>query len=374
MVADRQPAPARRQRIRVGPEEPPQIRRVLERRIEVDVVRDLERQVQGHGVDRCAWPIVCARGGERLCPRFGAERHQRIERGLLVDVTECREVDDVVAVAPAESRRPACDREDAVAAHRIANATLPPGRAPCSGSLRTASDPGGSSAKHSLPGVRPARPVRSRGCLVLPPSGRSRSPPSASPSRCRCSRSAARSPRTTQRRVRSPPGIRTSTSTRTRPATSCGRTATTTRRRALRSSSGRRRSISCCMRSAPCLRTRTRTCAIRTRWPGYRSAPSGRSASGRWFCPRSDCSSSCAVRWSGSSRASGRPRRRSSGSGRSCCRSRRSSSRTCRPPRSPSSRSASSSAVGRPTGASPAQAPPRGSRSRSTCRSRCRPC
>ena len=39
-----------------------------------------------------------------------------------------------------------------------AEATLPPGQAPRSGSLRTASDPGGSSAKHSLPGVRSARP------------------------------------------------------------------------------------------------------------------------------------------------------------------------------------------------------------------------
>ena len=44
VVADRQVAPVRQQRLGVGPEHPAEVRGVVERRVEVDVVRDLERQ------------------------------------------------------------------------------------------------------------------------------------------------------------------------------------------------------------------------------------------------------------------------------------------------------------------------------------------
>src|SRR6266545_2075239 len=48
VVADWEPAPVRRQRLLVGPEHPPHVRRVLERRVEVDVVRDRKRQLPLH--------------------------------------------------------------------------------------------------------------------------------------------------------------------------------------------------------------------------------------------------------------------------------------------------------------------------------------
>jgi hypothetical protein len=77
---------------------------VLERRVEVDVVRNVERQVQGHSRERHAWAFVGARSSERFVPRRAAERHQCIERGLRIDVAERRKVDDDVAVAPTDSR------------------------------------------------------------------------------------------------------------------------------------------------------------------------------------------------------------------------------------------------------------------------------
>ena len=46
VVADRQVAPVRQQRLDVGAEQAAEVRRVLDRRVEVDVVGDLERQVQ----------------------------------------------------------------------------------------------------------------------------------------------------------------------------------------------------------------------------------------------------------------------------------------------------------------------------------------
>jgi hypothetical protein len=45
VVSNGQVAPVRQKRLGVGAEEPPEIRRVLERRVEVDVVGDLERQM-----------------------------------------------------------------------------------------------------------------------------------------------------------------------------------------------------------------------------------------------------------------------------------------------------------------------------------------
>ena len=46
VVADRQVPPVRQERLGVGAEETPEVRRVLERRVEVDVVGDLERKVR----------------------------------------------------------------------------------------------------------------------------------------------------------------------------------------------------------------------------------------------------------------------------------------------------------------------------------------
>ena len=110
VVADRQPAPVRRQRLRIGTEEPAHVRRMLERRVEVDVVRDVEREVHRHRVERRARAVVRAGSGERFVPRGAAERHQRIERRLRVDVAEAGEVDDLVAVPPADSAAPPAGR------------------------------------------------------------------------------------------------------------------------------------------------------------------------------------------------------------------------------------------------------------------------
>ena len=52
VVADRKPAPVRQQRLGVGPEQAAEVRRVLERGVEVDVVGDLERQAQRRVLER----------------------------------------------------------------------------------------------------------------------------------------------------------------------------------------------------------------------------------------------------------------------------------------------------------------------------------
>ena len=52
VVADRQVAPVREERLRVGTEETPEVRRVLERRVEVDVVGDREREMRRRRVER----------------------------------------------------------------------------------------------------------------------------------------------------------------------------------------------------------------------------------------------------------------------------------------------------------------------------------
>jgi len=66
VVADREAAPVRKQRIRVRAEEPSEVRRVLERGVEVDVVRDLERQGGGGLCPRDARPALVAAYGRAL--------------------------------------------------------------------------------------------------------------------------------------------------------------------------------------------------------------------------------------------------------------------------------------------------------------------
>ena len=58
MVADRQVPPVRQQRLAVGAEQPAQVRGVLDRAVEVDVVGDLDRQVQGDPVGRDQRPTI----------------------------------------------------------------------------------------------------------------------------------------------------------------------------------------------------------------------------------------------------------------------------------------------------------------------------
>ena len=102
VVADRQVTPVRQQRLRVGPEHPAEVRRVLERGVEVDVVRDGERQLRRHLVERDR----VARSGRRerllgrALPGVPPLRQQLVERALA-------QVDDGVAGAEPEVRGPA---------------------------------------------------------------------------------------------------------------------------------------------------------------------------------------------------------------------------------------------------------------------------
>ena len=83
VVADRQPAPVRQQRLGVGPEHAAEVRRVLERRVEVDVVRRPRTAVA-----TVASAVACAarraaRGSERLRPsRRARAPAARFERRL----------------------------------------------------------------------------------------------------------------------------------------------------------------------------------------------------------------------------------------------------------------------------------------------------
>ena len=82
VVPDRQVAPVRQQRLRVRPEETSEIRRVLERRVEVDVVADRERKAdlgvfERDEIGARANELVDAR--DRVLPRRAAEREKRVQ-------------------------------------------------------------------------------------------------------------------------------------------------------------------------------------------------------------------------------------------------------------------------------------------------------
>ena len=79
VVADGQPAPVREQRLRVRPEHPPQVRRVLERRVEVDVVGDREGQVERRVGQADARAVGGLRRRHRLAPGLRALRQQAVE-------------------------------------------------------------------------------------------------------------------------------------------------------------------------------------------------------------------------------------------------------------------------------------------------------
>ena len=83
VVADRQVPPVGEEWLGVGAEQPPEVRRVLERRVEVDVVGDLEGKVRRRALE---WHELGARGDELVDPRDGVlprrapEREERVER------------------------------------------------------------------------------------------------------------------------------------------------------------------------------------------------------------------------------------------------------------------------------------------------------
>src|SRR5262249_25925533 len=113
VVADRDVAPVREERLAFGPEPAAHVLGVLARRIEVDEVGDRKREAQGDV-------------GERVAPRAAAGHHpidERVPAGAAEreDVLERRvgrAVDDLRPAAPAEPRRATCDRVDPEAAQR----------------------------------------------------------------------------------------------------------------------------------------------------------------------------------------------------------------------------------------------------------------
>ena len=106
VVADGQVAPVRQQRLGVGPEHAAEVRGVLERRVEVDVVGDREREQRLDVGERDRLPRRCR--GHRLLghalPGGATLRQQLVERAGA-------EVDDRLAGAEAEMRGAAALRE-----------------------------------------------------------------------------------------------------------------------------------------------------------------------------------------------------------------------------------------------------------------------
>ena len=102
VVADGQPAPVLEQRLGVGPEETADVRRVLARGVEVDVVRDLERQPQARRGHRRPRPVVRARRGDRVLPGLPAGGEQRVQRRLRELVAQTGEVDRLVTFPPGQ--------------------------------------------------------------------------------------------------------------------------------------------------------------------------------------------------------------------------------------------------------------------------------
>ncbi|HEV2815101.1 MAG TPA: hypothetical protein VGW10_17735 [Solirubrobacteraceae bacterium] len=109
VVADRQVAPVRHQRVAVRPEHAAEVRGVLDRRVEVDVVADVDRQRHlgaGERRQRALVPSLVDRLAQLLprgVPRRAPERDEGVEGRLLEHVgrhrgqAERAEVDRVVA-------------------------------------------------------------------------------------------------------------------------------------------------------------------------------------------------------------------------------------------------------------------------------------
>ena len=86
---------------------------MLERRVEVDVVGDVERKAQPRLGDARA--VVRTRGRDGVAPCARAFRHERVQRRLREHAAEPAQVDDRLPVPP---REPSV-RERAESAHRI---------------------------------------------------------------------------------------------------------------------------------------------------------------------------------------------------------------------------------------------------------------
>ncbi len=83
VIPDRDVSPVREQRLAVGTEQPPQVGRVLERRVEVDVVAGLDREMHRRGVDGYAVGTRLDELVDACChvlPDGSAQREERVQR------------------------------------------------------------------------------------------------------------------------------------------------------------------------------------------------------------------------------------------------------------------------------------------------------
>ena len=138
VIADREVPPVREQRLRVRAEEAAEVRRVLERRVEVDVVADLDGKMQRRVLER----KQLGSAGDELADALGdvlpgdaTEREERVERRGLEDRAEAGggEVEDAVADAEADAGRLPAVREDAEP-DRALHGSAPSGSAPSASS------------------------------------------------------------------------------------------------------------------------------------------------------------------------------------------------------------------------------------------------
>src|SRR6185437_12444438 len=113
VVGDRKPAPVRQQRLLVRPEHAAQVRRVLERGVEVDVIRHVERKLETRLRERDPRPVVRSCGGDRAFPGAAALCHERIQRSPCEDAAQTGQVDGLIPVPPQQSVRTGSE------AHRI---------------------------------------------------------------------------------------------------------------------------------------------------------------------------------------------------------------------------------------------------------------
>jgi hypothetical protein len=126
VVADRQVLPVRQQRLGVGTEQPTEVRRVVLRGVEVDVVGDRERQVQRDVGDRVHRGVRDLPGHQLrdpfpdLDPPGPTLGHERVERRFRergvgpISAEHGGQVDDAVPHAYPDPRRGAGRREHAV--------------------------------------------------------------------------------------------------------------------------------------------------------------------------------------------------------------------------------------------------------------------
>ena len=166
VVPDRKVAPVGQQRLGVRPEETSEVRRVLERRVEVDVVRDRERQMRARRprARRDRRLPSRARRCARACPptTSGRARGTGSAFGLEHGAEAVRrEVENPVSHTEADAWRSTVDREDAEADCAGHSGSTPclraprPARRSCSSRSSGGRRAGRERARRRLPNERP---------------------------------------------------------------------------------------------------------------------------------------------------------------------------------------------------------------------------